>query len=300
MKAGMDGTAGLARQLKPGRPSIDVREFAGGMQQEMATLPQVRAGGRWLSTPQIVSVLLPIAVAAALALVLGARELRTLPEVQAFIARYPGTGAFAPPVESGFPGWLRAQHFLNFFLLLFLMRSGLQILADHPRLYLDPHCTPGKEWLRLRGPVPVDGVWTAKQDSVALPQWLGLPGIRHSIGLARWWHATLDTLWLANGLLFYGLLFSTDQWMRIVPQSWDVFPNAASTALQYASLDFPPAGGWHQYNGLQALAYFTTVFVAAPLAVGTGVLQAPAVAARFRTAMGVLNRQVARTIHFGV
>ena len=48
------------------------------------------------------------------------------------------------------------------------------------------------------------------------------------------------------------------------------------------------------------IAYFTTVFVAAPLATITGLLQSPAIAARFRTAKGPLNRQVARTIHFGV
>ena len=184
--------------------------------------------------------------------------------------------------------------------MLFMMRSGLQILADHPRLYLDGHCTPGRDWLRLRGPVPRNRVWTAKDDSVTLPKWLGLPGIRHSIGLARWWHFSLDTLWVLNGLIFYILLFSTDQWMRLIPQSWDIIPNAVSTAIQYASLDFPPRSGWLQYNGLQMIAYFTTVFVAAPLAIITGLLQSPAVAARFKTQNGLLNRQVARTIHFSV
>ena len=135
---------------------------------------------------------------------------------------------------------------------------------------------------------------------VTLPKWLGLPGIRHSIGLARWWHFSLDTLWLLNGIIFYILLFSTDQWMRLVPLSWDIIPNAISTGLQYMSLDFPPRSGWLQYNGMQMIAYFTTVFVAAPLAVITGLLQSPAIAARFKTAKGPLNRQVARTVHFSV
>ncbi len=30
-----------------------------------------------------------------------------------------------------------------------LIRSGLSILADHPRLYFNNHCTPGSEWIRL-------------------------------------------------------------------------------------------------------------------------------------------------------
>ena len=105
---------------------------------------------------------------------------------------------------------------------------------------------------------------------------------------------------MLNGIVFYILLFSTDQWMRLIPQSWDIIPNAVSTAIQYASLDFPPRSGWLQYNGLQMIAYFTTVFVAAPLAIVTGLLMSPAVAARFKTAKGFLNRQMARTVHFMV
>src|SRR5512143_2332930 len=49
----------------------------------------------------------------------------------------------------GFPAWLRITHFVNFLFLTLLIRSGLQILMDHPRLYWHVHCTPGTEWLRL-------------------------------------------------------------------------------------------------------------------------------------------------------
>ena len=130
---------------------------------------------------------------------------------------------------------------------MFIIRAGLQILADHPRLYLNAGSKPDTEWLRLRGPVPpdrrdcndADAVWTAKEDSVALPKHLGLPGFRHSIGLARWWHFAFDLLWLVNGLVFYILLFSTGEWKRLVPNPFDVFPNALSTALQYLSLELP-------------------------------------------------------------
>ncbi|MFV0415300.1 MAG: cytochrome b/b6 domain-containing protein, partial [Chthoniobacterales bacterium] len=290
----------LSSQLTKAIDTVDVKEFAGGVPQEKGTMPQLRIGSRWFSTAQILTLLVPLAFVAMLVLVAVAQELRTFPAIQAFIEKYPGTGEFSQPVESGYPWWLRYQHFLNFFLMLFIIRSGLQILADHPRLYLNADCTPGKEWFRFRGPVPLGQYWTAKDDSVSLPGWLGLPGIRHSIGLARMWHFSLDTLWLANGIIFYVLLFSTDQWKRLVPQSWDIFPNALSTGIQYASLTFPPASGWLQYNGLQMIAYFTTVFIAAPLAAITGMLQAPAIAARFRLAKGPLNRQVMRTIHFCV
>jgi len=277
---------------------VDPGKFAGGFDQKMASFPEVRLGSRWFTTRQILLTVLPLGLVGAACAVGGARFLRTLPAVQQFIATYPGTGSFAVPVYDGFPAWLRICHWLNFFLLLFMIRSGIQILADHPRLYLNPDCTPGSEWFRLLGPVPLDREYHAKEDTVALPGWLGLPGIRHSIGLARWWHFVFDTLWLANGLLVYVLLFTTGQWRRIVPVSLDVIPHTLSTALQYLSLDFPPPSGWLQYNGLQLLAYFTTVFIASPLALLTGIMQSPAVAAQLHLATGFLNRQVARSLHF--
>jgi len=49
---------------------------------------------------------------------------------------------------------------------------------------------------------------------------------------------------LLNGLVFYVLLFATPQWKRLVPTSWGVFPNAASVAIQYLSLDWPADNGW--------------------------------------------------------
>jgi DMSO/TMAO reductase YedYZ molybdopterin-dependent catalytic subunit/thiosulfate reductase cytochrome b subunit len=228
---------------------------------------------------------------------------------QDFITRYPGTSMdYVDPVDSGFPWWLRWQHFLNLLFMMFMIRAGLQILADHPRLYVNIACKPDTEWMRLRDAVPADRrdpedpqrVWTAKMDSVALPKHIGLPGIRHTIGLARWWHFTFDLLWLINGVVFMILLFSTDQWKRLIPTSWEVFPNALSTALQYLSLELPENAGFSTYNALQLLAYFITVFIAAPLAVVTGLLQAPAIAGRFGTSAGLLNRQVARTVHVGV
>jgi len=277
---------------------IDLKKFAGGVDQKMSNFPEIRVGPFWFTTRQILLTFIPLGILGAGLAVFGARFLRTFPEVQQFIATYPGTGSFAQPVSDGFPAWLRICHWLNFFLLLFMIRSGIQILADHPRLYLNPGCTPGSEWFRLLGPVPLNREYHAKEDTVALPGWLGLPGIRHSIGLARWWHFVFDTLWLANGILVYVLLFSTGQWRRIVPVSFDIIPHTISTAIQYLSLDFPPPSGWLQYNGLQLLAYFTTVFIASPLALITGVMQSPAVAAQLHLATGFLNRQVARSLHF--
>jgi hypothetical protein len=62
----------------------------------------------------------------------------------------------------GFPAWLRVTHYVNLLFMVLLMRSGLQILWDHPRLYWSVHCTPGSEWARFTLlAVPRDRVWMA-------------------------------------------------------------------------------------------------------------------------------------------
>jgi methionine sulfoxide reductase catalytic subunit len=299
-----DNADPLRAELSAAGDRVDREEWSQLVPAVMARIPELRIGRRWVSTLWIV----PIGVALLVVGVAVAQQLRTYPMVAQFIDSYPGVGTFQPPVLTGFPGWLRIMHFLNLLFMAFIIRSGLQILAEHPRLQLDAGSEPGREWLRLRGPVPTDRMvhepaeqaWSARDDTLTLPSWLGLPGIRHSIGLARWWHFSFDTLWVVLGMLFYILLFSTGQWERLVPRDWDVFPNALSAGLQYLSLDFPTNQGWTQYNGLQNLAYFITVFIAGPLAFVTGLLQAPAIAARFGLGAGRLNRQVARSIHFGV
>ena len=257
-------------------------------------VPRIRIGRRWVSTLWA----LPIGAAMLILFIAVAQSLRELPSVQGFIREYSGIAQAAPSVDSGFPWWLRAQHFLNMFFMMFIIRAGIQILADHPRLYWKRDCTPGTDWFRFQRPVPTGRVWTAKDDSVTLPKWLGIPGLRHSIGLARWWHFSVNLLWTLNGIAFYVLIFSTGQWLRLVPVTWDVFPNAISTAIQYASLDFPVDHSWTRYNSLQQLSYFITVFVAAPVSIATGLLQSPAISNRLGWTGRVLNRQVARSIHF--
>ena len=264
------------------------------MPPQAGVMPKIRIGRHWVSLLWA----LPAAFVILIVAIALAQALRQQPSVQAFLMRYPGAPASVKPMTSGFPSWLRLSHFLNLFFMIFIIRAGIQILADHPRLYWKRDCTPGTEWFRFQKDVPTDRVWTAKDDSVTLPSWLGIPGIRHSIGLARWWHFSVNLLWTLNGVAIYILLFSTDQWRRIVPTTWDVFPNAISTALQYASLNFPVDHSWTQYNSLQQLAYFITVFVAAPTSMVTGFMQSPALSNHLGWFGRILNRQRARSIHF--
>jgi len=224
---------------------------------------------RWFRLVWIVPILIVVAaIVVALAI-----WLRTLPGVQSFMADYPGRSELPSGATEGFPAWLAWQHFFNSFFILFVIKSGWQIrTTKRPAAY-----------------------WTRNNSGV-----LRTKGEPQRISIHQWFHISLNTLWLVNGLLLYVLLFSTNQWMRIVPVSWDIFPNAISAGLQYASFNWPLEMGWVNYNALQVLAYFTTVFIAAPLAVITGIRMTPGLAARFRPLDRVFPLPLARFIHFPV
>lgn len=284
-----------AKEVHSAEDVVDVETYGGGFDlTRRATAPRLRVGrDKWFNLLWLI----PIGFALLVAAVAIGKGLHNMPAVQSFIQRYPGTDVkHARPT---LPAWIGWTHFFNLFMMMFIIRSGIQILCDHPRLYFSRNATPGKdEWLRVGPPVPDDPLWTANSDTVALPPQFGLPGFRHSIGLARWWHLGIDVLWLVNGAVFYVLLFATGQWRHIAPTSWDVFPDAASVAIQYLSLDWPHDDGWLAYNGLQVLAYFTTVFIAAPAALITGLGMSPALSQRVHWLSKRLSIQHARSLHF--
>jgi thiosulfate reductase cytochrome b subunit len=201
----------------------------------------------------------------------------------------------------GFPLWIGITHYVNLLFLILLARSGLQILMDHPRLYWNVHCTPGTEWIRFTPVrVPLDRFYTAKDDARYLTPWVGLPGGRHTLGLARHWHFLSALFWVLNGAIYVSLLFMTNHWRRIVPTSWSVFPNAWAVFVHYATFHLPPEpNGFYDYNALQQLSYFGVIFILAPLSILTGPSMSPALVNRFswyRKLPG--NRQVGRSIHF--
>jgi thiosulfate reductase cytochrome b subunit len=211
----------------------------------------------------------------------------------------------SPPLPftpgDAFPAWMRITHYVNLFFMILLIRSGLQILMDHPRLYWNVHCTPGTEWLRLTPvEVPRDRLYTAKDDARYLSPWIGLPGYRHTIGMARHWHFLSVLFWVGNGLIFVVLLFGTEQWRRLVPTSWRIVPDAWAVFVHYATFHLPQGDDtFYRYNALQQLAYFSAVFVLAPLAILTGPSMSPALTNRFPWYPKVPgNRQIGRSLHF--
>ncbi|HYK91770.1 MAG TPA: molybdopterin-dependent oxidoreductase [Acidobacteriota bacterium] len=220
-----------------------------------------------------------------------------LPQVSPVPQVYPNN--FAGP--HGFPLWVRYCHFFNFLFVMLLIRSGLSILYDHPRLYFNDDCTPGTEWIRFTPlEVPRDRIWTAKDDARYISPLIGTPGYRHTIGIARVWHFINVHGFIITGIIFAVMLFDTEQWRRIVPTSPLVLAQAWNTWVHYATFHLPPEpNGFYGYNALQQIAYFTVFFVFGPVAITTGIAMSPAVVNHFPWyARFFGGRQSARSIHF--
>lgn len=230
-----------------------------------AATPTARRRPTWTQAIAVLfgAAALGVLAAAAVALV---RTLLSLPFLQDFLAAFPGEYEPPIPVEPGFAPWVNWAHFFNMFLIVLIIRSGLQVRTEkRPSVFWTPRNNP-----------------------------------KGKISLNLWFHQALDILWLLNGVIFVVLLFATGHWVRIVPTSWEVFPNALSAALQYISFDWPHENGWNNYNSLQQLAYFVTVFLAAPLAAVTGFRMSglwPKKAERLSKAYPV---EWARALHFPV
>lgn len=199
---------------------------------------------RWRTLSWLVPLVLVVAVAG----VLFARFLRDQPALMSFVDTYPGESALPEWAPVGLPAWLGWQHGLNAFFLLFVIRSGLKLRKkQRPAAFFTRNNT---------------GLLKTKS-----------PPSR--MGIDLWLHLVVDILFVANGVLYLVLLFATSQWVRVVPTSWDIFPNAFSAALQYASLNWPTDNGWISYNALQLLSYFAVSFLLAPVAIATGLRMSP-------------------------
>lgn len=199
-----------------------------------------------------------------------------------------------------FPFWLRAQHLLNFILIGMLIRSGIEMLSSLPRLWWRQDCAPGTEWLKFtkRELPKEEGVYTSLMDEKSVHPLLSLPG-RENIGLGRHWHGLSVMLWVLNGVIYVILLFATGLWRRILPTSWDVFPEAWDSLKTYLSLDVPDISHFQPYDALQMLGYTFVIFILAPFMMITGVAMSPAVRGRFPRFVKMLGgHQGARSLHF--
>lgn len=240
------------------RPTASLREVPTPARRYGRYTIRQWVGGSFVAVAAIVAI--------GIAVVLGTRWLLSLDVMGDFLTTFPGEYELPEGAPVGFSAWVGWQHFFNTFLIVLIIRSGLQVRREK---------RPSALWS---------------------PRW----NRERKISLSLWLHQSLDIVWLVNGLVFAVLLFTTGQWYRIVPSSWEVFPNALSAALQYMSTDWPTENGWVNYNSLQQLTYFATVFVAAPLAAVTGVRMSGVWPSRWKTLSRVYPVEAARRIHFPV
>ena len=283
-RAGLPRAGAAAQAAKPEATAAPAAAAA----SEVASIPAAPAG-QVRATPaapasahetpslkrnvlRIVLGVLGLLIAAA-AVVLGARWFVTLDFMHDFLKAYPGATHLPDAAPIGLPAWLGWQHFLNAFFIVLIIRTGWQVRTQQ---------RPPAMWTRNNA-----GFIKTKNPP-------------KKISLTLWAHLSLDALWLINGLVFTAVLFATGQWMRVVPTSWDVLPNAVSAALQYLSLNWPTEDGWVNYNSLQLLTYFLTIFVAAPLAAITGIRMSGAWPVRAPRLNKVYPIELARAIHFPV
>lgn len=192
-------------------------------------------------------------------------------------------------------------HFINLFAVILLIRSGLHILADHPMLYWTDHTRRDNHWIKFgKKKMPKDKLWTAHDEAEHIGHY-ALPGGAHpEFGMARNWHFIGATVWLVTGAVYWGYMFTTGAWRRLIPTSWDVFPNALHGLIGYMTFHIPPESAFQPYDALQQLTYAGVAFVLPVVMILTAAAMSPALMNRFPKFMLLFGnrRQAARSIHF--
>lgn len=201
--------------------------------------------------------------------------------------------------ELDFPAWIRITHVINIVFMSFLIRSGIEILATHPKLYFNDHSKPGSEWAKFtRKEMPRDKLWDALDEEESYSSIVSMPG-HENLGLGRHWHFFSVIGWILCGLVYVALLFITGEWTRYWPESWAIFPRAVEDMVTYFSFQLPPLLPGKPYNAVQMLTYAGVVFILAPFQILTGAAQSPALEARFPWFVRAFGgRQWARSLHF--
>lgn len=204
-------------------------------------------------------------------------------------------------MDGSMPLVIVITHFINLFAIILLIRSGLHILADHPFLYWTDHTRRDNYWLKFgKKKMPEGKLWTAHDEAEHIGRY-ALPGGAHKeFGMARNWHFVGAIVWIITGAVYWGYLFLSGEWTRLIPTSWEVFPQAWHSLAGYLTLTIPPMSAFDPYDALQQLAYAAVVFILAPLMILTALAMSPAFTNRFPryTLLFGGRRQVARSLHF--
>jgi len=193
-------------------------------------------------------------------------------------------------------------HAINAFCILLLIRSGLHILADHPMLYWTDHTRRDNYWIKFgKKNMPTDKLWTAHDEAEVSSHIFTLPGGgHHEFGSARNWHFATATIWIITGAVYWGYMFTTGAWRRLIPTHWSIIPAAYHDLIGYISFQRPPISAFQPYDPLQQITYAGVAFLLPTLMIVTALAMSPAFMNRFPRYMLLFGgrRQVARSLHF--
>lgn len=216
--------------------------------------------------------------------------------------------------------WVRSWHWINAFMLLILLMSGLQIFNAHPSLDWGMTSNFDHPWVSLEGqevngqlkgythigPLTFESTgWlgvtpgpTGKLRPQGVPGWATLPSLR-DLGTGRHWHFFAAWIFVINGALFVAYTIRSRHLRK------DLWPSVAdlrsipASIWEHIRLKHPEGEAAARYNVLQKLAYLVVLYGLLPLMLFTGLTMSPGMDAAFPGLLWVFGgRQSARTLHF--
>lgn len=181
----------------------------------------------------------------------------------------------------------RVLHWVNALCVFLVLMSGLQIFNADPRLYWGQFgASPDRALLAI--------------GAHGFPHWATIPGWQ-ALATGRRWHFFFAWLLVANSALYLLFSFLSGHVHRdLLPRRSEIAPShIAHDIWNHVRLRFPTGEAARHYNVLQKLAYFSVLFVLAPLILATGLTMSPGIDAACPWLLTLFGgRQSARTLHF--
>lgn len=216
---------------------------------------------------------------------------------------------------------VRITHWINFFCLVVLLMSGLQIFNAHPRLYFgsagadaDPafmqiysvETADG----RREGRTAIGGVTfrttgflgvstdNGREVARAWPAWATLPTYR-DLATGRRWHFLFAWLFVFNGLAYLIWGFASGHFRLDLLPTREQLRGIGASIVEHIKLHRPRGEEAKRYNVLQKLTYIVVIFILLPVMLLTGLTMSPGMNAAFPGLLDLFGgRQSARTLHF--
>jgi thiosulfate reductase cytochrome b subunit len=223
--------------------------------------------------------------------------------------------AVSPAYRHPWP--VRLTHWLNLFILLAMLGSGLQIFNAHPALYWGDRSDAERAWLALearsdprsgepQGVTRIFGAtfnttgWLGFSSDVArgFPAWATIP-THQWLAMGRRWHLFFAWLLVVNALAYIGYSIASRHLTRDLTPNGGELRTLGRTVRRHFRLRHLRADSDQGYNPLQKLSYLAVVFLLGPFIVLTGLAMSPSLDASFHFLPEMFTgRQSARSIHF--